>query len=149
MRSPGLHSLLIPSESPLQLAYTMSRFPKITETFVLYEIVAMERAGAEVEIFPLIHEKQPVQQPEAKALVERAHYHPFLSWSIVKSNLRALFRAPSTYLGALAEVLGGTFGSLNFFTGALGVFPKAVHFARLMEERGVEHRRSQRPCVGA
>ena len=34
-----------PARRPLRLAYLMSRFPKATETFILYEILELERLG--------------------------------------------------------------------------------------------------------
>ena len=36
-------------------------------------------------------------------------------------------------------MLSGTWGSLNFFFGALGIFPKVAHGARLMQAEGVDH----------
>ena len=53
----------------LKLAYLMSRFPKITETFVLYEILELARRGLEVDVFPLSRERQAVVHPEAMEVV--------------------------------------------------------------------------------
>ena len=50
------------TDRPLRVAYVMSRFPKITETFVLREILAVRRPGLEVELFPLILEKGVVER---------------------------------------------------------------------------------------
>ena len=41
----------------MKFAYVMSRFPKISETFVLYEILALMEKGIRVEVFPLIRER--------------------------------------------------------------------------------------------
>src|SRR5262249_25533710 len=60
-------------------------------------------------------------------------------WPIVRAHLRYLRRKPRAYLGALWSMLRGTIGSLNFFFGALGIFPKTVYFAELMEAEGVQH----------
>ncbi len=43
-------SELITTRSKLRVAYMMSRFPKLTETFILYEILAVEAQGTDVEI---------------------------------------------------------------------------------------------------
>ena len=123
----------------MKVAYVMSRFPKITETFVLYEILELERLGLDVEVFPLLREKEAVEHAEVRALVSRAHYHPFLSWKIVRANLHYLARSPGRYLATLASALGRTLKSPNFFFGALGILPKVALFAREMEEAGVEH----------
>ncbi|MFO7321146.1 MAG: glycosyltransferase [Chloroflexota bacterium] len=121
------------------VAYIMSRFPKLTETFILYEILAVERAGTPVEIYPLMRERTTVMHPEAVALVERAHFQPFISWPILKSQFYYLTRRPGAYFKALFDLLRGTFGSLRYFIGALSFFPKSVHFARLMEASGIRH----------
>jgi glycosyltransferase involved in cell wall biosynthesis len=127
-----------PEAAGLTVAYVMSRFPKLTETFVLYEILALEELGVGVELYPLLRQDEPVVHAEAKPLVERAHYQPFLSVPILRSQLHYLARRPRAYLGALWTVASRTLGSLNYFAGGLAVFPKVAHAARLMEEAGVE-----------
>ncbi len=121
------------------VAYVVSRFPKLTETFVLYELLALEDLGVHVELYPLLREHEPVAHPEAAALVARAHYEPFLSAAIVRSNVWMLLRRPGPYFGALWTVVRGAFGSLNYLAGGLAIFPKVVHAATLMEEEGVAH----------
>jgi len=121
------------------VAYIMSRFPKISETFILTEMLAMEREGVGVEVYPLLREKAKLVHPEAQAVVERAHYLPVLSPAIAASQLRWLREDPRAYLGALRDVVRGTFGSLNFLVGGLGCFPKAAHAARMMRSSCVTH----------
>jgi glycosyltransferase involved in cell wall biosynthesis len=117
----------------------MSRFPKLTETFVLDELVAVDRAGVRIELFPLLRERADIVHPEAVAWVERAHYLPFLSPAIVGSNAWFLVRHPRRYLGTLWAMLRGTARSLNFYLGGIGIFPKVVHAATMMERLGVRH----------
>lgn len=127
------------SDPPLTVAYVMSRFPKLSETFILREILALQKLGIRVELYPLLRGRESVVHTEAEPLVERARYLPFLSASILWSQFWFLRHRPRAYLAALRAVLCGTWGSLNFFVGALGIFPKAVHAARLMDESGVQH----------
>ena len=133
--SPEVGSL----SNGLKLGYVTSRFPKLTETFVLYEILGLERSGAEVEFYPLLRERASVVHPEARPVVDRAHFLPFISWPILRSQVHFLRRRPRAYLGALGAVLKGTWGSLNFIVGGIGIFPKVAHAARAMDEEGVEH----------
>ncbi len=121
------------------IAYIVSRFPKLTETFILFELLAIERQEQRVELFPLLRERESVSHPEALELVGRARYEPFLSRAIIVSQLRALRRHPRAYLGALASLLRGTLGSANYFFGGLAIFPKVVHMAYRMETLGVRH----------
>jgi colanic acid/amylovoran biosynthesis glycosyltransferase len=121
------------------VAYVMSRFPKLTETFVLDELVAVDRQGVRIELFPLLRERADVVHPEALPWIERAHYLPFLSAAILRSNVRLLVRHPRRYLGTLAAMIRGTAGSLNFLVGGIGIFPKVVHAASQMTALGVRH----------
>ncbi|HEX6386109.1 MAG TPA: glycosyltransferase [Anaerolineae bacterium] len=123
-----------------KVAYIMSRFPKITETFILYEMMAMERLGVPVEVYPFLREKTDVVHSEAEQYVERAHFGPFLlSRPILQAHLHYLRRQPRVYLDTLWTLLRANWGSARFFTRALALFPKAVYFARRMSDDGVTH----------
>jgi colanic acid/amylovoran biosynthesis glycosyltransferase len=124
---------------PVKVAYVMSRFPKLTETFVLGEMQAVEELGVDVVLYPLLRQREAVVHPDAVPFCERARFQPFLSWPILRSQLAFLRQSPRIYLGTLWELLRRTWGSLNFFVGALGIFPKVAHAARLMGAEGVAH----------
>jgi glycosyltransferase involved in cell wall biosynthesis len=117
----------------------MSRFPKLTETFILYEILAMEALGACVEVYPLLREKERVLHPEAARMLPRVHFHPFVSLPILAAQWHFFRQRPLEYLRLWFDVLRWTWASANFFVGALGIFPKAVRFAYEMERLGVRH----------
>ena len=123
----------------MTVGYITSRFPKLTETFVLYEIVAMERHGVATTLHPLLLEKQKVVHPEVESLNGRVRFHPFLSPEVLAALGHFAIRRPRALWGVLAEVLRGTWGSANFFVGAIGIFPKAVRIAYEMERQGVTH----------
>jgi glycosyltransferase involved in cell wall biosynthesis len=127
-----------PSPRP-RVSYVMSRFPKLTETFVLYEILALEKLGIDVRIYPLMRERQAVSHPEVAKLLPRVRYLRFVSLPIVRAQIHFLRRKTAAYLRALWDVLTGTWGSANFFFGALGIFPKVVRFAYEMEKGGTGH----------
>ena len=125
--------------SVVKVAYIMSRFPELTETFVLYEMLALKELGISVEIYPLLRTRQRVTHPEAARMVNRARFHPFLSLPILYAQWHFIRRSPLSYVKLWAEVLRRTWGSANFFFGALGIFPKAVRFAYEMANAGVTH----------
>lgn len=122
-----------------RVGYLMSRFPKLTETFVLFEMLELEAQGFAIEVFPLLREREPVAHAEARALIERAHYAPFLSPAILAAQLHYLVRAPGRYLATLGQILWRTLPSPNFLAGALCFFPKSVYFAREMQRHGITH----------
>jgi colanic acid/amylovoran biosynthesis glycosyltransferase len=123
----------------LKIAYVMSRFPKLTETFILYEMLAMRQQGIQVEVYPLLREHEEVMHPEAVQFVNVAHFQPFISLSILLANLHFLWKKPFVYLKTLWDVLRANWGSFNFFTGVIGIFPKTVLFAYRMRADGVQH----------
>lgn len=127
------------SAAKLKVAYIMSRFPKLSETFVLYEMLALQQQGASVEIFPLINEHASVVHEEAKPFVARARYQPAFSMAILKAQLHCLRTKPKAYLALWKEVLAGTWGSANYMIGGVGLLPMAVRFAEEMRALGVNH----------
>ena len=94
----------------------MSRFPKVTETFILREILAVEQQGLTVELYPLVREHEPVVHPEAVPLVARAHYLPFLSVAIVAATSGTCAGTPAPFWGRWAPWSGATWGSPNFLS---------------------------------
>jgi colanic acid/amylovoran biosynthesis glycosyltransferase len=123
----------------VNVAYITSRFPKLTETFVLYEVVALNRQEVATRIYPLLATRQKVVHPEVQAIASRIRHHPFLSLPILAANWHFLRRRPRAYAAVLVEVLRGTWGSANFFIGAIGIFPKAVRIAYEVDADGVDH----------
>lgn len=121
------------------VAVLVSRFPKVTETFILREIVEMERQGQPVRLVPLLREKPSVAHPEAGAWMDRALFTPWFSAGILAANLRALGRDPARYLGVLGRVLWGASASANFFLRTLVLFPKSVYLAERLRAEGIGH----------
>ena len=123
----------------LKVAYIMSRFPKLTETFILYEMLAMQQQGIQVEVYPLLREREEVMHMEAMQFVEVAHFQPFISLLILRANLHFLWKKPYIYLKTFWDLLRANWGSFNFFTGVIGIFPKTVLFAYQMRADNVQH----------
>jgi len=122
-----------------RVAYVMSRFPKLSETFVLNEMNAVVASGTPVELYPLLRERQHTTHPEVAPWMGVAHFHPFVSAAIVRTNVTCALRHPAAYGAAFMEALGKTWGSPRLFVGAIGILPKAVRFAHEMSESGVTH----------
>jgi glycosyltransferase involved in cell wall biosynthesis len=115
----------------------MSRFPQISETFILYEIAELERAGLSIEIFPLMRQREDASHPEAQALAARAHYSRFVSLPVLAAQFHWLRRRPLAYLGVWWQVLRENVSSPGFLARALAVVPQAAYFARRMHDLGV------------
>ncbi|MBN1207360.1 MAG: glycosyltransferase family 4 protein [Myxococcaceae bacterium] len=117
----------------------MSWFPAVTETFILYEILELERLGMQVEVFPLLGRHGELNHPGANKLVARTHYRRLFSWATLAAQLYWLWHSPARYLAAWWMALAGNRGSWGFFVRAFVVVPKAALFAREMQRLGIEH----------
>jgi glycosyltransferase involved in cell wall biosynthesis len=122
----------------MRIAHLTSRFPKISETFILLEILELERLGFDVEVFALVRERAPVTHPEAAAVAARAHYGFPLRPRALAAQVSWLVRRPGRYLGAWAGAARGNLRSPGFLLRALAVVPVAAAWARDMERLEVE-----------
>lgn len=127
------------SSTPKRLAYMMSRFPKITETFILREMVEMRRLGMEVRVYPLQRERTSVVHPEVKDFIPDTHFTPWISVSIVIANIRTLLRTPTAYITTFATLVRTNLGSNRYLAGALLFFPKSVYLGEQMQRDGIQH----------
>lgn len=123
----------------VRVGYLMSRFPKLSETFVINEILAVERAGVHCELFPLIHEREPVPVAGTDDLVRRAHYQPAMSPRIIGSLLAWLAERPVRLITTLTAAFAGVLGSRKFTFGLIGLLPKTLHNARVARTLGIDH----------
>jgi colanic acid/amylovoran biosynthesis glycosyltransferase len=121
------------------IAVGLSRFPTVTETFILREVTEMERQGQPVRLVPLIRENPPVVHDAARPWTRRALFTPWLSVPIVIANLRTLVRNPFRYFGVVGRLIAGTLRSPKTLLGTLGIVPKSVYLARQLEAEGVRH----------
>ena len=123
----------------MTVAVLMSRFPSVTETFILREMIEMERQAQPVRLVPMLKETPPVVHEAAKPWIDRALYTPFLNGAILSANVRALLRNPARYLWLLARLIAGTMTSPDVLVRTLGVFPKSIFLGRALEQEGVRH----------
>ncbi|HVR70440.1 MAG TPA: glycosyltransferase [Vicinamibacteria bacterium] len=121
------------------VAVLLSRFPLVTETFILREVIEMERQGQPVRLVPLIREAPATVHPEALPWMRRALYTPLLSLAILAANARAVRRDPSLYARLLGRVLLGSAGSPHLFARTLALFPKCVYLAERLRQEGIAH----------
>ncbi len=125
--------------APKHIAYVMSRFPKVSETFILYEILELERLGMRVSVFPLVKQREHVMHAEAHDVVERAQYSKLASKQVLAAQFFWMRRRPQAYLRAWWRALRGNRSSPKFLLRAIAVVPQAAWFARAMQAAGVTH----------
>jgi glycosyltransferase involved in cell wall biosynthesis len=117
----------------------LSRFPTVTETFILRELIEMERRGQRVRLVPMIKESPPVIHQEAKPWTERALHTRFISPKVWLANLRAASRHPFQYWSLVLRLMAGTIARPTTFARTVVLFPKSVFIAEQLQREGVRH----------
>jgi len=123
----------------LRVAYVMSRFPKLSETFVLYEMVAMRQLDVDVSVYPLVLEHNTVRHREARQFIDSIHDVKPLSLTTAGAIWHYLRRKPRTLLTTSWRIARTTAAPKRAFLASLATLPRAVWMAREMEASGVEH----------
>jgi colanic acid/amylovoran biosynthesis glycosyltransferase len=122
-----------------KIAYVVSRFPKISETFILREMIQIERENWDVSLFPLILETPQVIHPEAELWLDRLHYYPWFSAGIAVANLIQFLKTPFLYTSLWYTIIRENHASLKFLLRAIVILPKAVRIAAEMAQDGISH----------
>jgi colanic acid/amylovoran biosynthesis glycosyltransferase len=141
MTSAEYASTSAPAHDPhtRPVAVLLSRFPTVTETFILREVDEMERQGQRVRLVPMLQEHPPVIHDAALPWTTRALYTSYLSLPIVLANLRTLLRRPARYLSLFARLVAGTIARPGTLFRTVAVFPKSVYLAEKLSGEGIRH----------
>lgn len=117
----------------------MSRFPTVTETFILREMIEMERQSQPVRLVPILRDNPPVIHEEAKPWMPRAFFTKYLSGSILTANARTFVRRPLKYVSLLARLVAGTITKPGTLARTVALFPKSVYLAQELQREGLKH----------
>lgn len=122
-----------------KLGYIVSRFPHLPETFILREVVALDRLGWSISLFPLILQKQAVIHPDAETWMNKVDYVPFFAPAVFAENIKALWHTPGRYLKTWLKMIRGNLANARMLARAMILFPKAVWMSGEMKREGIEH----------
>lgn len=117
----------------------MSRFPHLPETFILREMNEMANLGWQVELFPLINQKQAIVHKEAAFWVKKAHRLPFLSTGILLDNLKLAINMPGIFFSLLIKIFIGNITHPRILIKSLIFIPKIIAIAGRMKRCGIQH----------
>ncbi|GAA5526484.1 glycosyltransferase [Herpetosiphon gulosus] len=121
------------------IAYMMSRFPHLSETFILREMLEMERLGWEVKLFPLMLQQQAVVHDEAKRWIPLAQPQPFISPHVALSSLQRLVKQPLKTSSIVAKTLAESATAPSELVRKLALIPKAITLAKHMQAQQIAH----------
>jgi colanic acid/amylovoran biosynthesis glycosyltransferase len=122
-----------------RVAYVVSWFPAVTETFILEEVRDLRARGVTVDVFPLFGARGGEVHAAWRELEECTHYHSRAYWEIVTAQLHWLRRRPGAYLRAWGDALRGNAPSRKLLLRTPVVVAKAALLARRLEALGVRH----------
>lgn len=133
---------LAPRKSRRRTAYVMKRYPRLSETFILNEICAMEALGERLEIFSLLPPEPPPHHPMVSQ-VQAVVTHPPVALArkaaaFVHAHAEVIVAAPAGYARALALAARRTLSSPSTLS-SMRQFLRAGFFAAEARRRGVTH----------
>ncbi len=124
----------------LRVAYVLLRFPKLTLTFVLREMVHLRRRGVDVQVFSLLSPRPEPVHGETQEIAPYVHYAPpLISTEMFRAHFHYLFRSPARFFSSFLRALWQSYREPGVLLRTLAVFPKAVCFARQIEGLKVDH----------
>src|SRR2546428_12422994 len=94
------------TQSPT-VGYIVSGWPRLSETFVLNEVLAVERSGVSLRIFSIKDpDGEPVHARAAQARARVTYLSRRRHWkSALQANLGLFFRQPRRHCRALLQAL--------------------------------------------
>jgi glycosyltransferase involved in cell wall biosynthesis len=128
-----LERIALFAPAKVRLAYLFSRYPIVSQTFVDTEMLALERAGVELEIFSIYPPPTSFRHGHARRLKAPIHYAPPQSILKLKEQAaKAAGRWPAELVAAHDRKYGPEYkASLRA--------RNALYFADLFRERGFTH----------
>lgn len=124
----------------LKVAYFLQRFPFLTETFILREMIFLRKLGLDVHVFSIIPPLPTPIHQQVQEMMPYVHYSPFLlSLKLILAQFHFLLRSPLKYMCALYRAIWQTLPEPSALLRVLIIFPKSVYFARQIQELRVDH----------
>lgn len=125
--------------SRLRVAYMVSRFPSVSETFILNEMEWVQKQGVKVYVFSMMRPRPGPVHEQARKMMDVVHYSPYLSWRVLLANFYFLIRSPFKYLRGLYWAVQTTYTSPGFMAYVLSLFLRSIYFARVMQSLKIDH----------
>jgi glycosyltransferase involved in cell wall biosynthesis len=122
---------------PLSIGYVLKMFPRFSETFILNEILELERRGTHITVFSMKVPDESLRQPDLVKLRAPVLTIPAFRgsglWGHLIAHTDCLLRSPVRYLRTLEFVRRRRSRS------AWRKFLMAPYIVRCARQRGIEH----------
>jgi colanic acid/amylovoran biosynthesis glycosyltransferase len=130
------------TREPLRLAYLISRYPAISHTFILREVLELRRLGIGIDAASINGLDRPVEKltAEERAEADRTFYVKKAgAGGALSATVSTLFSNPTGYFRGL--FFGAGLGGADLKKAGMGVlyFVEAVMVGQWMRRRGLRH----------
>ena len=100
---------MVESRSDKQIGYLLRSYPRLSQTFVLNEILALEKIGVSIQIFALTNPREKVVQAQVDQVQAPVHYlddgiHPGRFGRIVREHVEVARRYFPGYVRSLFHI---------------------------------------------
>lgn len=125
------------------VGYLTKRFPRLSETFILDEILGLERCGIPLHLYAMAHPRESVVQPDASQVRSAVAYlHGTGGWRRAMASARSAAAAHASFASGnprryLTVLVGALAERPRFAT--LKRFVEAVHLVALLRRDEVQH----------
>lgn len=129
--------------APLKVAYVLKRFPRFSETFILNELLELERQGVDVEVFSLLKPPEEMRHELLGGLKARITYLPsnssILGMQVKQTDSTGANEAKLGVAEAVETIdFGDALSGKDAAATAVILF-KATALAFIAKARGVQH----------
>jgi len=119
-----------------RITFLLKRFPRLSETFILNELLALERQGVPLSIYSILSPEEGIVHADVARLRTPVEYFPAGlrgAWRVARAHLRVIAASPRTYARTLVDA-----ASRRRLT-AIKHFVRAGWLAARLQETGASH----------
>ncbi len=132
-------SLTDQSDGP-RMGIVISMFPELHETFILRELVALEKRGLNFDVYSLQYPRDPITLDDAIRLSEnRTFYTGLINYRTVGTFFKYCTLKPLTMLSSIAKVCWQGRDRPAEVLKNLSILPLSLHIADIGKKRNVVH----------
>lgn len=95
--------------APRRIGYILRSYPRLSQTFIVNEILALEQLGVSITIFAIVDPHEPIVQPQVAKVRAPVHYltggAPALWLAFLFAHLALAISRPRSYFQALRYVM--------------------------------------------
>jgi glycosyltransferase involved in cell wall biosynthesis len=126
-----------------EIGYIVRSFPRLSQTFVLHEILALESLGVPIQLFPITNPGEPIVQPQVAEVRAPLQYLEGVMQrprrTIIAEHLKTAIESPRSYAATLRYLLRNAVIDTGYTSSSRWeCFHQAIFLARQL--RGADNR---------